>query len=156
MGEVLPPLLYVSPLLTLCYTFFTSYLYAMCTQIFNVSTKIRISLICYRLSLVIVVFVNQINFVHLSFKRCEECGSMFSIKSRLTTHKNTVHNQRVHTCQICDKSFQTLSLLKRHAFIHSRFKPYTCPFCNHSSNSQSNLTKHVRNIHSQTDFSYHK
>lgn len=88
--------------------------------------------------------------------RCEECGSMFSIKSRLTTHQNTVHNERKHACQVCEKAFQTLSLLKRHMFIHSRFKPYACPFCNHSSNSQSNLTKHVRNIHSITDFSYHK
>lgn len=88
--------------------------------------------------------------------RCEECGSMFAIKSRLITHQNTVHNEPVHPCQICDKSFKTLTLLKRHTVIHSRCKPYCCPFCNHSSNSQSNLTKHVRKIHSQCDFSYHK
>jgi len=98
------------------------------------------------------------SYVHAQVKpyMCEECGSMFSIKSRLTTHQNTVHNERMHICQVCNKSFQTLSLLKRHMFIHSRFKPYSCPFCNHSSNSQSNLTKHVRNIHSQANFSYHK
>ncbi|XP_060876539.1 oocyte zinc finger protein XlCOF26-like isoform X2 [Metopolophium dirhodum] len=87
---------------------------------------------------------------------CEECGSMFAIKSRLITHQNTVHNEPVHPCQICDKSFKTLTLLKRHTVIHSRYKPYCCPFCNHSSNSQSNLTKHVRKIHSQSNFSYHK
>lgn len=81
---------------------------------------------------------------------------MFSIKSRLKTHQNTVHIDSVHKCQICDKSFKSLTLLKRHTFIHSRFKPYSCPFCNHSSNSQSNLTKHVRKIHSKEDFSYHK
>lgn len=90
------------------------------------------------------------------YLRCEECGSMFAIKSRLITHQNTVHNEPVHPCQICDKSFKTLTLLKRHTIIHSRCKPYCCPFCNHSSNSQSNLTKHVRKIHSQDDFSYHK
>lgn len=92
----------------------------------------------------------------MHMNRCEECGSMFAIKSRLKTHQNTVHNERVHTCLVCDKSFQTQSLLKRHVAVHSRFKPYSCPFCNHSSNSQSNLTKHVRNIHSKSDFSYHK
>ncbi|XP_025415877.1 zinc finger protein 708-like isoform X2 [Sipha flava] len=97
-------------------------------------------------------------FIHNKCKpyMCEECGSMFAIKSRLQTHKNTVHNERVHTCNVCDKAFQSQSLVKRHMIIHSRFKPYLCPFCNHSSNSQSNLTKHVRNIHSKDDFSYHK
>lgn len=93
--------------------------------------------------------------LHIHY-RCEECGSMFAIKSRLQTHKNTVHSERVHMCNVCDKTFQSQSLVKRHMFIHSRVKPYSCPFCNHSSNSQSNLTKHVRNIHSKDGFSYHK
>lgn len=98
----------------------------------------------------------RVQFLRVYTQRCEECGSMFSIKSRLKTHQNTVHIDSVHKCQICDKSFKSLSMLKRHTFIHSRFKPYACPFCNHSSNSQSNLTKHVRKIHSKEDFSYHK
>jgi len=101
------------------------------------------------------VMSNTFSFFFV-YWRCEECGSMFAIKSRLITHQNTVHNEPVHPCQICDKSFKTLTLLKRHTVIHSRFKPYCCPFCNHSSNSQSNLTKHVRKIHSLDDFSYHK
>lgn len=102
--------------------------------------------------------MNVHSYTHDNVKSymCEECGSMFAIKSRLITHQNTVHNEPVHPCQICDKSFKTLTLLKRHTVIHSRCKPYCCPFCNHSSNSQSNLTKHVRKIHSQGDFSYHK
>lgn len=104
-----------------------------------------------------VILYNLFCFFFVSVQsRCEECGSMFAIKSRLQTHKNTVHNERLHTCDVCNKSFQSQSLVKRHMVIHSRVKPYSCPFCNHSSNSQSNLTKHVRNIHSKENFSYHK
>jgi len=120
----------------------------MYLQLFYYTSTQRLNFICYEV-------MCNIFFLFIYY-RCEECGSMFAIKSRLITHQNTVHNEPVHPCQVCDKSFKTLTLLKRHTVIHSRFKPYCCPFCNHSSNSQSNLTKHVRKIHSLDDFSYHK
>ncbi|XP_050537424.1 gastrula zinc finger protein XlCGF42.1-like isoform X2 [Daktulosphaira vitifoliae] len=102
--------------------------------------------------------MNIHSYIHDQTKpfMCEECGSMFAIRSRLKTHQNTVHKERKHVCFLCKKSFQSMSLLKRHTVIHSRFKPYSCPYCSHTSNNQSNLTKHVRNIHSKTNFSYHK
>lgn len=51
---------------------------------------------------------------------CDQCDRLFSQRTSLKLHKNSVHQQiRPHACPHCDKRFKTTSHLKQHSTIHT-------------------------------------
>ena len=77
--------------------------------------------------------------------RCEICGKVFTLKSRLTRHMNSVHSSAQIKCQLCDRTFRSESNAQRHMKQH--FGPFPCTYCSEIFTDKDVLNDHVKEKH---------
>ena len=75
--------------------------------------------------------------------KCCVCDYIFSFKSDLKRHVNSVHGKKKpHKCSICDyTSSQKYNLNTHIAYVHEKKKPYKCLICNYTSSNRTDLKK---------------
>ena len=79
--------------------------------------------------------------------KCGDCEKSFISQSRLTHHKQNVHDPRKYQCSFCEKLFRTKVSLERHILVHSDERPHQCEFCSYKARTVGNLNSHVRAVH---------
>ena len=88
-------------------------------------------------------------------RTCPLCLKIYSSKSKVKRHLNTVHNKPTtdteitYSCNQCikcfiDKDSLTKHKKKKHA---GKRKPYKCTICQASFSQKMNLTKHIQFVH---------
>ena len=84
--------------------------------------------------------------------KCFECDKSFISQSRLTYHKNNVHDPPKYQCSFCEKLFRSKVSYERHILVHSDEKPHQCEFCSYKARTVGNLSSHVRAVHDIKDY----
>jgi len=84
--------------------------------------------------------------------KCETCDKSFVSQSRLTYHKQNVHDPPKYQCSFCDKPFRSKVSYERHILVHSDEKPHQCEFCSYKARTIGNLSSHVRAVHDIKDY----
>jgi len=79
--------------------------------------------------------------------KCGECEKSFISQSRLTHHKQNVHDPPKYQCSYCEKLFRAKVSLERHILVHSDERPHQCEFCLYKARTVGNLNSHVRAVH---------
>lgn len=89
---------------------------------------------------------------------CEFCGSQFSYKRNLQTHKKEKHNVKVSKslkCDYCGAQFNHVKNLKRHEInkhniVYNRFKSdkiFKCEMCDAQYSRKQTLKEHESQVH---------
>ena len=84
--------------------------------------------------------------------KCVTCDKSFVSQSRLTYHKQNVHDPPKYQCSFCDKPFRSKVSYERHILVHSDEKPHQCEYCSYKARTIGNLTSHVRAVHDIKDY----
>lgn len=84
--------------------------------------------------------------------KCVTCDKSFVSQSRLTYHKQNVHDPPKYQCPFCDKLFRSKVSYERHILVHSDEKPHQCEYCSYKARTIGNLTSHVRAVHDIKDY----
>jgi len=81
--------------------------------------------------------------------RCDACGKMFTRRSNMERHRQTVHGGvRLFPCESCDASFKAKETLDKHIrFVHIRADLHQCNMCDRKFTRVSNLNRHMRDTH---------
>ena len=90
-------------------------------------------------------------------RTCPLCLKIYSSKSKVKRHLNTVHNKPTTTtgtditysCDQCSKCFIDKDSLKKHKKKKhgGKRKPYNCQICQAAFSQKMNLTKHIQFVH---------
>jgi len=81
--------------------------------------------------------------------KCALCPSMFSQKSHLTTHVDSVHlKKKNYFCDKCDYASTRKGTLEKHIqAVHDKIKPFTCEVCSQKFNQKVHMNAHYDAIH---------
>lgn len=78
---------------------------------------------------------------------CDLCNFVFTLKSRLISHKSRVHmKERSYSCEFCAYKAFNKESLTRHMVSHDDSRPYPCEFCKKAFQRKKTLELH-RRIH---------
>ena len=78
---------------------------------------------------------------------CDQCGKIFSKKSNLNRHIQSVHENVQYKCKKCDKSYSDKSHLNAHIkSIHENIR-FPCNQCGKVLHSQGGLAAHKKSQH---------
>ena len=92
----------------------------------------------------------HVDTVHLGLKphKCTECDEAFGVKSHLTSHIKSVH-ENAFVCPTCNKAFGQKVNLERHiSSVHEGIR-HKCDLCDETLSSKSNLWNHMKNVHNK-------
>ena len=83
--------------------------------------------------------------------KCAICPSMFSQKTHLTTHIDSVHlKKKNYLCprSPCEYASTRKGTLEKHVqAVHDKIKPFTCEVCSQKFNQKAHMTAHLDAIH---------
>ena len=81
--------------------------------------------------------------------KCALCPSMFSQKTHLTTHVDSVHlKKKNYFCDKCDYASTRKGTLEKHIqAVHDKIKPFTCEVCSQKFNQKVHMNAHYDAIH---------
>uniref|UniRef100_A0A1B0CSX0 C2H2-type domain-containing protein n=1 Tax=Lutzomyia longipalpis TaxID=7200 RepID=A0A1B0CSX0_LUTLO len=81
--------------------------------------------------------------------KCKDCGKVYTNKSSLRTHRNTIHRGfEAAKCDICGREFQRHELLRNHmARLHGAKDMLKCTECFRVFRTDEGLVKHMKEWH---------
>ncbi|KAM7343505.1 uncharacterized protein ACRADG_010504 [Cochliomyia hominivorax] len=80
--------------------------------------------------------------------KCQECGKVFSDRSRLQCHKKLHEDDsKLDKCKECGKLFADKGALKKHVLTHSSEKLFPCTICGKYFTNSFILNHHIEAVH---------
>ena len=81
--------------------------------------------------------------------KCSICDKIFSRKSDLKRHTDSVHaKKKPNKCSLCKFRCSEKSTLKRHIeSVHEKKKPHKCSICDYSVYEKYKLNSHIQAVH---------
>uniref|UniRef100_A0A8C6MLL1 C2H2-type domain-containing protein n=1 Tax=Nothobranchius furzeri TaxID=105023 RepID=A0A8C6MLL1_NOTFU len=75
---------------------------------------------------------------------CNDCGKIFSVKSRLNRHMSVHTGEKPFACELCDQRFSRKAHLHDHTRVHTGQKPFACELCEQRFSFKATLNRHLR------------
>ena len=77
---------------------------------------------------------------------CSICSKAFTLKSNLTRHIASAHNNKKYECTLCEKLFLRMNYLRGHRVsAHDKTTEVTCSKCGKTFARVDNLRRHQKN-----------
>jgi len=87
--------------------------------------------------------------------KCDLCNAEFLTKIALNNHKNYMHSDRSFKCDKCDYVAKNLKLLRGHQEVHKEWKEVDfveCMKCHKKCRNKATLRNHIKQVHSEKQF----
>jgi len=87
--------------------------------------------------------------------KCDLCDAEFLTKIALNRHKNYMHSERSFKCDKCDYVGKNSKLLREHQAVHKEWTKadfVECVKCHKNLRNKTILRQHIRNAHSEKQF----